>query len=91
MTAAYTTPAMRWYGDNGTDFNPDDEDGSAGGGAFTHFYFEGLDLNKTDSQAFTYAYNNANYYALNSLYEFNQTSFNQQPHSSDELTTTWFG
>jgi hypothetical protein len=90
MTAAFYTQAIRWYGDNGTNFNPDDEDGSAWGGAFTHFYFEGLDLDKTDSQSFTYAYNNANYYANHSLSEHG-VSFDQQPQCSDELFTTWFG
>ena len=54
--------------------------------AFTHFFFEALDNSDTDSEAFSYAYTNANYYGL---YEFDPPT-NQQPQNSDNLYITWF-
>ncbi len=90
ISAAFTTPAIRWYGEDGENYNPSDENGSAWGGAFTHFFFEGLALDKTDSQSFTYAYNNSNDYSENALAGYG-TSFEQEPQNSDEVYITWFG
>jgi len=80
--------SVRWYGDNGTNWDPNNPDETAWGGAFTHFFFEALANCDTDSEAFTYAYNNANYYALYELEP--EVSINQQPQNSDNVYITWF-
>ena len=86
MSSANYTDSVRWYGDNGTDYNPEDEDGSAYGGTFSHFFFERLSQGYTDIQSFNYAYVNTNAYAM----AFLNQSINQQPQIRDRLDYTWF-
>ena len=88
MTSSNLTASARWYGDNGTRYNSEDPEEGVYGGAFTHFFFEGLDLDKTDIQAFNYAYDNANWYALSVIEPL--WGLDQQPRVEDYLTTTWF-
>ena len=88
MSSTANTQAARWYGENGTNYNESDPDEGSYGGAFTHFFFEGLDLDKNDVQAFNYAYTNAKAYALSvivPLGEMNQTAM-----LFDGVTITWF-
>ncbi len=84
MSSSNYTMSQRWYGDNGTNYNPEDEDGSAYGGTFTHFFFERLSQGYTDIQSFNYAYVNTNAYAL----AFQ--GLNQKPQKEDLLDYTWF-
>ena len=87
MTAAYTTPAFRWCGDNGTRWDPDNVDEVAWGGTFTHFFFEGLELGKNEDQSFSYAYTNTNLYAFYAHLPDEWTD--QRPQSRDNIDTTW--
>ena len=86
MSSANQTTSVRWYGDNGTDYNPEDEDGSAYGGTFTHFFFERLSQGYTNIQSFNYAYVNTNAYAM----AFLNQNITQQPQIRDRLDHTWF-
>ncbi len=74
-TAANFTQAARWYGVNGTRYNESDGDQGAWGGAFTHFFFEGLHLGYNETDAFYYAKEETYDYALavigpDDLYQF---------------------
>jgi len=88
MSSTANTASACWYGDNGTNYNEYNETEGRYGGAFTHFFFEGLDLDKNDIQAFNYAYTNARSYALSVIVPLGQ--LNQTAMIYDEVTITWF-
>ena len=88
MTSSFITSSVRWYGDNATNWDPQNPDETAWGGAFTNFFFEALDNGDNDGQAFTYAYNNANDYAGYALSP--QPPIYQVPKDYDNVYITWF-
>ncbi|MHA1203150.1 MAG: hypothetical protein ACTSQ4_11615 [Candidatus Heimdallarchaeaceae archaeon] len=47
-----------------------------------------MDLDKTDTQSFNYAFTNANWYALSVIVPL--WSLDQEPQNFDEVTITWF-
>ena len=88
MTAANGTEAARWYGVNGTRYNESDPTGNQGayGGAFTHFYFEGLNLGYNETVAFDYAAEKVLEYALAVIKPY---GLYQDPQKFEQESNTW--
>jgi len=87
MTSSFDTVSFRWYGEDGENWDPENPNEAAWGGAFTHYFFEGLDLSYNDTTSFSYAYTETNGYAKTAIPD---EWTDQLPQCEDKLSTTWF-